>query len=1629
MQGPVDETDYDIQTNTASAEKGSRKAYIRTESGTCNVCSTPCSSCMHFNQALMGSKSDESSDENCRGNAVSQYSVNDVQPPFKSRTCDNLQNTASEISNLVSANSSHDSFCENAQSQAALDASEDVEMLPSENIVEDHLASEPKCVSDQRSLPNKYDDPKGLEVHDDNISCIIEYKDEKTSYNADRKCSAGSVSSVCQEGFGKTVHFQTASGSHDVSDMKKSHNNSGQVSCYTQDSIQKVPPSLSTPSEVPSLKDIDIGTGSQGSGLPSCNPKVKDLEEDFSSHLKEELPECSMGHMNSSSTKEAALNVVSDEKSAGYDSADTIANSKTSFIGGSSVVSIEVHTDLEVETDKDGKDRPTEALKCVDQDEEVKKCNELPKLPDIEKPSLQSQLVDESDESDVVEHDVKVCDICGDAGREDLLAICSRCSDGAEHTYCMREMLDKVPEGNWMCEECRFEKEIENQKQVKVEMEGTEKNQLSGQANAVNAVNADVLVKLDTKDSDVEGNSTHKVVSGTQVSGKRHAENTEVGPVVKRQAVELSSGSPKSSSPSRIAALSRNGSFKNSDKGKVRPVHQTSSTTHSSDIPETARSPTAGPRLTPRGALLKSNSFSTSNTKPKVKPVEEVLPEKQKRVREPASLDMKEGVSKMMGKSMSFKSSGRLNATESKVKMLSPNFSHVQNPKGLKQAIERNSFDRKNSFKSERTLGSSAMAGSSVSTPKPDQKPASRGESVSLSSISNNRDSKAVQSDGKLTSPKPTCHPSRKGSEIPVTLGEVKRQSSSSTNGTCSSSEQKPNHASLKDEPSSNSWNTEKSVHANETPQDGSPWSRESTNQGEKTRETSVNRPKQSSTTGGRNLPCEKCKEIGHSSQSCTTSSPRPSTVDASAAKSSKELMNKGNKLKAAIEAAMLKRPGIYKRNKVLDQSDEASLSSTDLNGQMASQDQLSISSSTKNMVSAEGMDEGKAIVQNYTVDSSKQTAVNNLKQLSVLPTGSVFSSKVGEVDSIVPADVKPSMRDISSDASTAANVLWKMPVIPEHEYIWQGVFEVHRSGKVPDLCGGVQAHLSTCASPKVLEVANKFPHKVLLNEVPRSSMWPAQFQDCSVKEDNIGLYFFAKDLESYERNYRSLLESMMKNDLALKGNIDGVELLIFPSNQLPEKSQRWNMMFFLWGVFKGRRLNCSEQTSGSSKVVCIPSLNTVPEDDDIPGIAMTSSENTCSPERMAKDVNTCDRSCDVDLSSMAPALVDIPFVSSSETVNGNHNTKTPSCDDKCLGSQEKMEQQETKLDVHFLSRIPTGSSQLCPEVRCTSTSLKERSDPDGKLESKLQPSVPLIKIGSGSNRVEKLPVHRAASLDRQDVLHHPFKMLPIGSQEVGVMRSISEEKLHDRMSSITSRAKFEIVLMDEDRVMDTEADGEGWQFNTKRPRSDPTETVSQPSSTGTSQGLPWNTGNSILVDGESERKKLKTSYSGAFVFNSSRNTSSLSDGFASPINDPAPVVPPINEKRFFPVDLHPVRNFLLGDDSMPRKAFSPEYEDRLHDTVPNLELALGAEKKPSKQGILPWYLGSADKKTEQDKPPDMVTIKEDDDAASLSLSLSFPIPEKERAVKPVPRTEQLLPERPNVNTSFLLFGRGFPDS
>ena len=86
--------------------------------------------------------------------------------------------------------------------------------------------------------------------------------------------------------------------------------------------------------------------------------------------------------------------------------------------------------------------------------------------------------------------------------------------------------------------------------------------------------------------------------SSAQFSSKRLAENVEVAPAAKRQALEPSIGSPKSSSPIRVAALSRESSFKNLDKERSRPAQQVSIGNQSiNNSLEPSRSATAGPRL------------------------------------------------------------------------------------------------------------------------------------------------------------------------------------------------------------------------------------------------------------------------------------------------------------------------------------------------------------------------------------------------------------------------------------------------------------------------------------------------------------------------------------------------------------------------------------------------------------------------------------------------------------------------------------------------------------------------------------------------------------------------------------------------------------------------------------------------------------------------------------------------------------------------------------------------------------------------------------------------------------------------------------------------------------------------
>ncbi|WCJ27758.1 RING/FYVE/PHD zinc finger superfamily protein [Euphorbia peplus] len=1323
LQGPPEQIERDIQKDMSEKRLTEpsmrRKVHTGVQSGTCNVCSAPCSSCMHLKLSCMGSKGDEFSDENCRVAATSQNSVNeDDALPFTSGAYGNLQQHTSEASNLLSVNSNHDALSENVDSKEKIRCSDvgdgltESEVLLTSpfggNIAVDRLSSA-QGILGRKNLSNKQEQAKIVEGHDDNMSCVSRANDLSTA-----------------------------------------------VSHYNKNVDRK---NLSCSSA------IVTSSGLQGSAKALLSPKSESLEmpsknTDASSRSPKYQSRCLSSPTNGQHSEE-----------------DTKL--------GTSKISSQNYPKLETEAKKDNEHQPDGGFKCSNQVEKDQKSRVTVELPETLEPTLQSVSEDDSDESEIVEHDVKVCDICGDAGREDLLAICSKCSDGAEHTYCMREMCQKVPEGDWLCEECKLSEEAENQ------IQGSDAERMN-KARAHSSV-------------------------------KRLIETGDVAPASKRQAIETSFGkvsSPNSSSPTKSSSLSRDSSFKGLDKGKVKLAHQTSFANHTGfESSETIRSSSIASRLqSSKGTLLKSNSFNAVNSKPKVKLVDEG-PQKLKSSRDP---DMKEGSARMISKSMSFRSvnSVRSGATDSKVKMLSPKFSHSQEIKGLKQVKERNAFESKSLSKLDRPLlGSSSTTSSSVSVPKATQRLTPRGESAMISSTSNNKESKASHTDSKSGSLlRSNSVLARKGSENPVTSVRAL-----STNGMSTASvEQKFNQVTPKDEPSSSSsWTAERpSNNLDENQQDGLSRLRESSSQSEKTRQSSDNRSKPAVTAGPKH---QKVKETGHATELGTNVNVRAS--DISGSRSVREETSKGSKLKAAIEAAILKKPGIFRKKKEGDQSDGLSSSSMDTISEIASNDQFGSSNKSRNLVSDERADEGQTDLGTCPLENCKQINVDHMKLVNVHTGEAILPSKAGDSDSMVK----------SSHALAAAPLFSKMLTIPEHESIWQGAIEVRRGGKVFDLYGGVQAHLSTCASPKVLEVVSQFPHKISLDEVPRLSTWPKQFHDSGPKEYNIALYFFAKDLESYERSYKNLLDNMIKRDLALKGSFDGVDFFIFSSAQLPENSQRWNMLFFLWGVFRGTRSNCTDPIKDS----VIPSSSLTP-----------------------LDMNTSSDKTDI---SVIPDL------------------------DSKVSSETNSECQDGRLDSRTLSKSVTVNALFSSENRCIGTSKEEVSLPDNRPDMKNQPFIQPTENGIGSNCKQRDMDALCVDEDSSSI-----KALHTADHDKGARGSAQEEKMVDAMEVDRNEAIAERNLNDSIST-DVEASSakgldinqlSSWQSNNrKRPLLDLEEKAVDLCDTS-SKKTSWNAGNDILVDGESLNKKRKSSSAELYGSGNATGGNSFGDGLGPQLCD-----------------------------------------------------------------------------------------------------------------------------------------------
>ncbi|XP_052733644.1 uncharacterized protein LOC108340361 isoform X1 [Vigna angularis] len=1396
------------------------KADMKLESGTCNVCSVPCSSCMHLNRALMGSKAKEFSDENSRL-GEGKYCEDDGSSPG-SRACERLKHAGDDTNHKLSISSTHDSRSENAENGQA--------------------------------LSEKNQDSKCFESLDDITSSIS-----------------------------RTSNANLASDRHQIN----------------TDSVN-----------VSSSSTLVSHLEAEGSGH---GPSV-----DMSG-----LSECFMENVDSSFTKGRVPIIAADAK--------PVAD-KENLNNSTAKVSVEICPKSEADMGNNVDVAKDEDRKYSAHDGLHEKVDELIKSSGRSEP----QSEDEGDESDVVEHDVKVCDICGDAGREDLLAICCRCSDGAEHTYCMREMLVKLPEGDWLCEECKCAEETTNRR---------------------------LVVK--------EKKKLHKVISASQISGKRPSQSMEIATAAKRQALESSTGSPKASSPKRIVSLSRESSLKSMDKGKMKSGQQIPMRNHlGGNNVDLARSLSTGPRSqNPRSTLLKSNSFNNFNSKPRIKLVNEVVPQKQKGGVEHISKNI-ETPAGMMSKSVSFKSShlGQSNTNDSKVKSSFSKPGIVQDLKPLRHTKESGSLDMKFQPKIDRPVICSTTVSSVVSTSKGDHKLAPHGETAKPYTVNNNREFK-VNQDGKVHS------------------------LSKSMNNTGSRSP----------EPQVSSDRTSTSV--DETQQDRMPRPQETVNQVDRTKDSSNDHVRSGVTNASKSSFCRKCKDFGHATECCSSSGKQEFGPEASVITSSKKDMHKGNRLKAAIQAALRRRPEIHKKKEGPDETNEFPISSNGFKPEVNSQSQVLVSNTMKNSISSEETHVKQEILESSSFETSKYPSANGPKQLKFCQTDPCSQLRKSDFAGLTSG--KPVVRDLPNNGMAISSVLSKMSMIPEYEYIWQGVFEVRRNGKPPDLYAGIQAHLSACASPKVIETVKNFLPEVSLNEVSRLSIWPSQFHQSGAKEDNIALYFFAKDIESYERHYKGLLDHMVRNDLALRGTFDGVELLIFASNQLPEDSQRWNMLFFLWGIFRGRRINHSDST----KSACIPSLNVMPNEKD-PSVIMTLSETWCSPKRIDE-----------------------------ESIDQGHNKPCRNFDSKGtvfgqthLELQVKLERQDSRVNTKSTSGIQITGTQSFQEMNSSGSSLGDSAPDDRRY---IQSKPPEAMGTSVSRRIVETKTNPDISGKQETSLSSEIRSVvcQIDTASNIIKDKTLERTKYDENQQRPKRKQLENDLnINEEATFQGELDLEGANFQVPTDKKikniDLSDTVVE-TSTVSYRKRPLNEVNGKLEDRESS-KKLQTSLGGAFGCNDSAGARvSFSGSFPSLVNnlgscssggkeacDEKIIHEDLGtmERTFFPVDTRNKLNLgMVNRESLngPR-----EYVDQFEVGIPNLELALGGETKPSHKGMMPFFVGTGDKKINPEKTPD---IERDDDnvAASLSLSLSFPSSSKEH-IKPVARDEPL----PDAKSPFLLFGR-----
>lgn len=1551
IQGPVDDLDILIQVSHSDEKKNLfpiNRTPMRGEAGKCTVCSAPCSLCMHYK-----SESGFSYNLSNRTEADSSSVINvDEMPILKSRVHDELHHAASETSNLLSTSSSHDSYSENAKRKTnlraseAYDASDVVDMpqvLLSGNIVEE----EKHC---KRNL-----DPDQFKQHSD-THLSHRFLTGKGDSQSGLECHDDNI--LCTSGAGDS-NVVVCDSIVDIEENDMGYRNMSIISS-----------SVVKNKIIPAEAGDDIQ--SHEADVNSSFIKGESMVKEGNMNLQ---PQAEISRCAEVDTNDFSL--------ASLTSGNSPENETSTFPKHEVSTAIRIKGDGAVSTAAKGEDQNLETAVNVG-------------------------------ETEVALDDVKVCDICGDAGREDLLAICSRCSDGAEHTYCMQEMLDKVPEGEWLCEECKI-KETENQNVD--ESEAVSQRLKSTSLIDVNQNSTSTLIpkqahKLDTRSTDLDARGSAKGLQGALV--KRQIDHLE-----ERKASELS-GALIETSLRKKSILSRQISSKSQDTGKVKAaITETSFEAQPTKGSDTLSRPKTyscsssfkglTPLYSPRGQFSRSASFNNSNFNPNIKTFIENAPPKQKSTRDPTTIELrKDSLLKSSAKSTFRSKTSGFSNTESAIKNSSLQQSRIEDLRTLKEVKERITVDKK-IFSANPSIRSSAAIASNYSL-KADAK------------------SLQLQSDGKLNSSSETyiCN-SIEGLDADD-LGSNEREKQVS----CLFKSIEPSNCNV--DHSKKSKVDKEGIRRSISAVDGSHRKFEITSShsavqslesgyiGSRTRDSTASTGSRLSALGGnKTFHSQRVNETGHAIHQSSVDKLGGYAHKTSTEQKLKVVDKKVNKWREVVNAAMSK--SVQKCDK-LDAPEELPAATSDMiceaaskhtpsalnqrsffierkNGNFSSKDSAEVVTNTLASI-------GSVRSDALSVESSyKASSIRDTPTTAKLSAKSLAETMPDETPLLAnpingSAVPKPSLLACPPSVSEVlktplfANTL-SGTAVPKLECIWQGSFNVIGTGSPPKMFFGIQAHLSNCASHVVFQVATKVPGNIQLEEVSHISSCPWQFLRAGPQEENIALFFFAKDIESYEKSYRKLMDKMHRNDLALRGNIDGAELLIFTSNKLPMNSQRWNKMHYLWGMFRGKKRYCLPVMGDKKSFLSN-------QDFSVPPIADVS--NTQNLETSLKLKKLSDSTASKGMPGESINDVDLQTISSYIDKAGREPVASPVQNMLNQIPADPLVSQEhpsfpigsssgTKTEpLRSIVDTPNLSLQISTTKPCSEVKFFEKND--GTYQGKIISDCTAGKAGDSIALTYENDVESRLSSVRK------ASSVPSGSSNCtkGLDGFYIEESHGEKETSPA-------IIDDDQRGNVFGADLVSCEStsNRKRGRSCSVETMLQPTSCEMSKSasetaLSRENPSWFPVEDQKEHKKNCFPNATSIVkdnANAARSSSKVHPLQSSILRHWQPgesicSVTSISqntsttERCFFPIDLNPVQN----RKSANIIEITSSDDDTPESSSPDLELALGGKSKSTKPFGLPSLFPSLDGGKQQRQPSP--TGDGDDAAASLSLSLfSFP--------------------------------------